>query len=284
MHENRETSAAPVVKLGSRSAGEGNSRTARAYVSEESHGGIVPVNHSNKDGRPLAESGEGRPPIKENVRQPNTNPTQSGKGVSQGLPGVRKAAREHKEMKFTALLHHLTIALLRESFYGQRLSVDGGPAKVQMLISQDPNIKYVSLDRPLKGAMNYAVPAVNADVAHNLVVIEDISGRCSGGINQVALGTAIKNHSVYQYHFLPAAFSNGTGAGNVFQTVIIRCPRTCTHMQASRNLWVVSESSTIRNFEISRRNNRRTNCVRYTMSCASSGEPTDVANAGQASW
>jgi len=117
MHENRETSAAPVVKPGSRSAGENNGRTARAYVSEESHGGIVPMNHSNKDGKPLAESGEGRPPIKENVRQPNTNPTPSGKAVSQGLLGVRKAAREHKEMKFTALLHHLTIALLRESFY-----------------------------------------------------------------------------------------------------------------------------------------------------------------------
>src|SRR5882762_2362581 len=96
MHENRETSVAPVVKPDSRSAGEGNSRTARVYVSEESHGGIVPMNHSNKDGKPLAESGEGRPPIKENVRQPNTTPTQSGKGVSQGLPGVRKAAREHK--------------------------------------------------------------------------------------------------------------------------------------------------------------------------------------------
>src|SRR3989475_2209624 len=117
MHENRETSAAPVVKPGSRSAGEGNSRTARAHVSEESHGGIVLMNHSNKDGKPLAESGEGRPPIKENARQPNACPTQSGKGVSQGLTGVRKAAREHKEMKFTALLHHLTIDLLRESFH-----------------------------------------------------------------------------------------------------------------------------------------------------------------------
>jgi RNA-directed DNA polymerase len=42
---------------------------------------------------------------------------QSGKGVSQGLAGVRQAARENKEMKFTALLHHLTIDLLRESFY-----------------------------------------------------------------------------------------------------------------------------------------------------------------------
>jgi RNA-directed DNA polymerase len=33
------------------------------------------------------------------------------------LAGVRKAAKENKEMKFTALLHHLTIELLRESIY-----------------------------------------------------------------------------------------------------------------------------------------------------------------------
>ncbi len=65
----------------------------------------------------MAESEEGRPLIKENISQSNTRPTQSGKGVSQGLAGVRKAAREHKEMKFTALLHHLTVDLLRESFY-----------------------------------------------------------------------------------------------------------------------------------------------------------------------
>jgi group II intron reverse transcriptase/maturase len=75
------------------------------------------MNHSNKDKRPLAESEEGRPSIKENACQPHTYPTQSGKGVSQGLAGVRKAARENKEMKFTALLHHLTVDLLRESFY-----------------------------------------------------------------------------------------------------------------------------------------------------------------------
>ena len=75
------------------------------------------MNHSNKDKRPLAESEEGRPSIKENAGQPHTYPTQSGKGVSQGLAGVRKAARENTEMKFTALLHHLTVDLLRESFY-----------------------------------------------------------------------------------------------------------------------------------------------------------------------
>jgi hypothetical protein len=68
----------------------------------------IPMNHTNKDGTSSADSGEGRPLIKENARQPNTYPTQSGKGVSQGLADVRKAARDNKEMKFIALLHHLS--------------------------------------------------------------------------------------------------------------------------------------------------------------------------------
>ncbi len=120
MHENRETSKTPAAEPSRRSAGEGQGHKVRMYVSEESHGGIVPMNHSNKDGASLAEKGEGRPPIKENVRLPNTHPTQSGERVSQGLAGVRKAARENKEIKFTALLHHLTIELLRESFTHSR--------------------------------------------------------------------------------------------------------------------------------------------------------------------
>src|SRR5438094_1579187 len=117
MHENRETSEMPAARKCCRTAGEGHGRTARVYVTEESDSGILPMNHSNKDGKPLAESEEGRPLIKENACQPNTYPTQSGKGVSPGLAGVRKAAREIKERKFTALLHHLTVDLLRESFY-----------------------------------------------------------------------------------------------------------------------------------------------------------------------
>ena len=38
------------------------------HVTEESHSGIVPRNHSNKDENGSAESGEGRPLIKENER------------------------------------------------------------------------------------------------------------------------------------------------------------------------------------------------------------------------
>jgi hypothetical protein len=130
MHENRETSATPAAQPGRRSAGEGLSHKARAYVYEESHSGVVPMNHSNKDGKLSAESGEGRPLIKENVRQPNTYPTQKGKGVSQGLADVRKAARDNKEMKFTALLHHLTVDLLRESFYSLKRKAAPGERKI----------------------------------------------------------------------------------------------------------------------------------------------------------
>ena len=87
------------------------------HVGEESHRGIVPMSHSNNKGRALAENGEGRPLNKENTRPSYTQPTQSEARVSQGLVGVRKAAKQHQKMKFTALLHHLTVDLLRESFY-----------------------------------------------------------------------------------------------------------------------------------------------------------------------
>jgi RNA-directed DNA polymerase len=105
------------AKAGDRPAGEGASRTARVPVFEESDSGTVPMNHSNKTGKPVAESEEGRPLIKENTHQSSTLSTQSEARVSQGLAGVRKAARERKEMRFTALLHHLTVDLLRDSFY-----------------------------------------------------------------------------------------------------------------------------------------------------------------------
>jgi RNA-directed DNA polymerase len=78
---------------------------------------MVPVNRPNKDGKPSAEGEEGRPMIKENAHQPHTTSTQSETRVSQGLEGVRKAAKENKGTRFTALLHHMSVDLLRESFF-----------------------------------------------------------------------------------------------------------------------------------------------------------------------
>src|SRR5271170_8246290 len=99
-----------LLPTSSRTAGEGLGRKARMNVPEESDSGVLPMNHSNEVEQSMAESEEGRPLIKGNIHQSSTRPTQSGARVSQGLAGVRKAAREHKERKFTALLHHVTVA------------------------------------------------------------------------------------------------------------------------------------------------------------------------------
>src|SRR3984957_8700216 len=120
MHENRETWASTGRERTS-PAGEGRSRTARMNDVEESDRSVVPVSQPNK-AEPLmrgaaAEVGEGRGRTKENTSESHTLSAQHEAGVSQGLRGVRQAAKERKRERFTTLLHHLNVDLLRESFY-----------------------------------------------------------------------------------------------------------------------------------------------------------------------
>jgi RNA-directed DNA polymerase len=117
MHENRETSASTGREERHSPAGEGRSRTARMHDAEESDRSVVPVNQPNQAEPSAAEVGEGRERTKENTSLSRTLSTQSEAGVSQGLRGVRQAAKARKQERFTALLHHLSVDLLRESFY-----------------------------------------------------------------------------------------------------------------------------------------------------------------------
>jgi len=130
MHENRETWPASAAEQRGRPVGEGQGHKTHRYASQESDSGVVPMKGSNKEGQPTAESLEGRPGTKENVREPHMRPTQGDQRVSQGLEGVRRAARERREERFTALLHHLTINLLRESFYSMKRSAAAGVDQV----------------------------------------------------------------------------------------------------------------------------------------------------------
>jgi RNA-directed DNA polymerase len=125
MHENREISCTSCSKEQGRSAKAIN-RTADMHVQEKSDCAVVPVNQSNKEAQASAESGEGRAQTKENIVQSHKLPTQSGKGLSQGLSGVRQAARKRKQERFTALLHHLSIGLLRDSFYALKRQASPG--------------------------------------------------------------------------------------------------------------------------------------------------------------
>src|SRR5215471_19401793 len=125
MHENREISWTPWSKDEGRSAKAIN-RTADMNVQEKSDCAVVPVNQPNNEGLLSAEVGEGRAQTKENIVQSHMSPTQSGERVSQGLRGVRQAARERKKERFTALLHYLGVDLLRDSFYALQRQASPG--------------------------------------------------------------------------------------------------------------------------------------------------------------
>ena len=66
---------------------------------------------------PSAEVVEGRRPTEGNTVQEAASRTQSRLDVSIALERVREVARRDRRARFTALLHHVTVDLLRESFY-----------------------------------------------------------------------------------------------------------------------------------------------------------------------
>ena len=83
----------------------------------ESYSGVVPAKQPNKSGQPPAEAVEGRPLTKENTPEPNSHRTPRRESGRSGLERVRKAAKQNGKLKFTALLHHVSIDLLRDSYY-----------------------------------------------------------------------------------------------------------------------------------------------------------------------
>lgn len=85
---------------------------------EKSDSAIVAKKPANKAGAPVAERVERRAGTKGNAGQPRTHRTLRRGCVSPGLDRVRNAARQRKKEKFTALLHHLTVDLLRDAFLG----------------------------------------------------------------------------------------------------------------------------------------------------------------------
>ena len=82
----------------------------------ESHNGIVPAKRSNEGQGGPKEIVEGRLLTKENAEEPNPYRTPSRENGPSGLDRVRKAAKGDPKMRFTALLHHVNIELLRSSY------------------------------------------------------------------------------------------------------------------------------------------------------------------------
>jgi RNA-directed DNA polymerase len=93
---------------------------------EKSDPVIVAVKSPNKTGQPAAEAMERRRGTEGNACQHNTRRAQNRESVTQALERVRQAARTRKKERFTALLHHVDIDLLRTAFFAlQRAAAPG---------------------------------------------------------------------------------------------------------------------------------------------------------------
>lgn len=89
----------------------------------KSDDGVLPKKQPNA--AQAAEAVEGRPSTKRNTVRAAAVRTQSRVAASSDLQRVREAARKDKKARFTALLHHITVQRLRESFYA--LKRDAAP-------------------------------------------------------------------------------------------------------------------------------------------------------------
>jgi RNA-directed DNA polymerase len=102
---------------------------SHTHGSGESYSGVIPAKQPNKSGGPQAEAVEERPLTEENAEQSNPYWTPSQASGPNGLGRVREAAKKDGKLRFTALLHHVTTDLLRDSYYslkrGAAPGVDG---------------------------------------------------------------------------------------------------------------------------------------------------------------
>jgi len=95
------------------------------YGGGKSDPGVVAVKPANNAEQSAAEPVEPRTGTKGNADQQSTRQAQDWERVSQALARIRQAAKLRKKERFTSLLHHVSIDLLRLSFFA--LKKDAAP-------------------------------------------------------------------------------------------------------------------------------------------------------------
>jgi RNA-directed DNA polymerase len=90
------------------------------HEAEKSDLAIVAAKPANNSGPPDAEWVERRAGAEGNAGQQRTRRAQERASVSQRLDRIRRAAKERKQERFTALLHHVDVPMLRTAFFALR--------------------------------------------------------------------------------------------------------------------------------------------------------------------
>jgi RNA-directed DNA polymerase len=81
---------------------------------------VVPTNPPNKAAEAVAEAGEGRGLPEGNTTSESRPGRSAGLGVSSDLDRVRLVARKDRDVRFTALLHHVDVDRLRAAYWALR--------------------------------------------------------------------------------------------------------------------------------------------------------------------
>jgi len=126
LRENREIPLTLAADGAAGRSGKAIGRTTEMHVDGKSDGSVVPAKQPNNADGLAAEAVEGRDPIKGNTSGQNTSRTQSRSDVSSALDRVRRAAKRDKKMRFTALLHHVTVDRLRTAYFSSKKHAAAG--------------------------------------------------------------------------------------------------------------------------------------------------------------
>jgi RNA-directed DNA polymerase len=117
-HGKREILRAPAADGGAGRSGKVVDHKPDMHARGKSDDRVIPGKPPNNDGDdPSAEAVEGRRSTEGNTLPEAASRTQSRLDAWIALQRVREVARRSRRARFTALLHHVTVDLLRESFY-----------------------------------------------------------------------------------------------------------------------------------------------------------------------
>jgi RNA-directed DNA polymerase len=127
---------------------------------EKSDFAIVAMKPANKAGQPAAEWVERRAGTEGNMAEPRTRRTLSRERVPQGLDRVRQVAKARKKERFTALLHHVNVDLLKDAYsWLKRNAAPGVDGVTWQEYAQDLEANIVDLHARIHRGAYRALPS-----------------------------------------------------------------------------------------------------------------------------
>ena len=178
---------------------------------------IVPTKPANKAGRPAAEPVEGRGGTEGNAELQSTVRTQSRAAVSQAQVRIREAVNRNRGEQLTALLHHITVDVLRAAFFALKKRAAPGIDAVTWDMYEErreENLRdlhvrvHAGAYRALPSRRTYIPKADGRQRPLGIAAIED---------KIVQAAVVIILTPIYEAEFLGFSYGSGRGAANMMR-------------------------------------------------------------------